>query len=194
MKNKNKLTALLLVTVAMLLIAVPVGAGKDNPISMNAQFMKWQEKANILHIFVHDDDGRSHIGPAYVDAGQPLIFGFEWGDPEGTIEDLEAYVNDPGHDLTLTITGDVFVSEFSVKGFYQEAFYSETQSGPAWSWDHDGDGPYDGDGDGFGDWSGPIVFFRYPYPGLPSGTYYFTFTLYDDFTLIYAETITVIVP
>ena len=193
MKTRRFLLSVLLTLILILLVAVPVGAVKYNPISMNAQFMKWQEKENILHIFVHNDSGRSHVGPAYVDAGQSMIFGFEWGG-NASVEEAQAYVDAPGHDLTVSISGDITVPEFSVKEYYQEAFYSETESGPAWSWDHDGDGPFDGDGDGFGDWNGPIVFFRYPHAGLPTGTYYFMFTLYDDYTYIFTDTITVIVP
>ena len=134
---------------------------------------------HVIHILVWDDDGRYGV-PAYVDEGQPIIFGFEWGG--ATVEELQNnYIDNIDHDITLSIDGG---EQFSVKEWYQAPFYAETESGPAWSWDHDGDGPGDGDGDGIGDWSGAILFFRYQHPGLSPGTYIFEFSTDDGLNII----------
>ena len=111
-----------------------------------------------------------------------------------SVEAAQAYIDDPDVDITLTIRGDLSITEFSVKDGYQDAFDAATRSGPGWWWDHDSDGPGDGDSDGFGDWSGPVIFFRYRHPGLTSRVDYFIFNLYDPATTYPSDLITVIVP
>ena len=106
--------------------------------------------------------------------GQWVLFGFEWADD--TVEALQALVDNPAHDITVSIDGG---ASFSVKGGYQDAFVAEAGTGPRWSWDHDGDGLEDGNGNGVGDWDGPILFFRYLYSGLSVGTHTFEFTIVD---------------
>ena len=183
---------IVLVVSCMLLFSVSsaVAAPKaPNPNRLNAQFISWQEKQNIIHIMVFSDHGRAGGGPAVVEAGQPLIFGFEWG--VDTLENLQAYfIDGTDHDIMLSVNGG---PDFSVRGWYQAPFDS-TISKPAWSWDHDGDGLGDGDGDGIGDWAGNILFFRYFSPGLASGTHEFTFTVYDFGAPTIVDTITVVVP
>jgi hypothetical protein len=174
MKKISVLLATLFVFVFALALAQPAQALPDNPVSMNARMMHWQEKAEVIHLLAFQDAGRFGF-PAVVDAGQPLLFGFEWGiDP---LEDLQANIIDnPYHIFTVSVdNGD----PIDIKGYYQAPFVSATKSGPAWTWDHDGDGPGDGDGDGIGDWNTTILFFRYPHPGLAPGMHYFDFTVTD---------------
>jgi hypothetical protein len=170
MQYRAVLGTLVVVVVLVLVMVAPAAALPDNEKSMNARMMHFMEKSEVIHILVFEDDGRVGV-PAYVDVGQPLLFGFEWGgytDIADLLEDME----DPDNYFTVSVNGG---GEVDVEGYYQTPFVAETQSGPAWTWDHDGDGPGDGDGDGIGDWSGPIVFFRYPYPGVDSGTHTFEF-------------------
>ena len=174
MKPRLAVGTLVLVFALILVLAVPAAALPDNPKSMNARMMGFQEESAVIHLLVFHDDGREG-NPAYVDVGQPLLFGFEWGGAD--IASLQAILDDPGTYFTVSVDGG---SEIDIVGFYQSPLEAETQSGPAWTWDHDGDGPGDGDGDGVGDWSGPIVFFRYPHPGLGSGTHTFDFALKWD--------------
>ena len=186
-RSKMKKSAFLITIFIAIAFALgsagPALALADNPVSMNARMMAWQEEVAVIHIFVWSDPGR--IGPAYVDVGQPLLFGFEWGG--GTLEDLQAaYIDNPAHTFTVSVDGGAPVD---IKGYYQAPFIAATESGPQWTWDHDGDGPYDGDGDGIGDWGGSIMFFRYPHKGMPAGEHTFTFnTTNPDVT----ETIIVI--
>ncbi len=171
MKKISVLMAILLVFVFALALIQPVQALPDNTTSLNARMMHWQEKAAVIHIFSWDDHGRLGSGPAVVNAGQPLLFGVEWGGGS-ILEELQTQYNDPNINTTVSIDGG---EPISLKQYYQAPFVSATQSGPAWSWDHDGDGPGDGDGDGIGDWNQPIMFFRYPYPGMTVGTHTFEF-------------------
>ncbi len=196
MKSVKVFLALLLSLLLIGLVAIPAAAGGPNLASLNARMIQWQERDNVIHIIVQEDDGRSIVGPAYVPDGKPLLFGFEWfGGDDFTLEELNAaYIDDPGHDITLEISGDLVVPEHSLKSFYQEAHEATPGRGAPWLWDHDHDGLGDRDGDGIGDLYGSVLFFRYPYPGLSAGTYYFTFTLYDGFAPFYSDTITVIVP
>ena len=71
------------------------------------------------------------------------------------MEALQALVDNPAHDITVSIDGG---ASFSVKGGYQDAFVAEA---------------------GTGDWDGPILFFRYLYSGLSVGTHTFEFTIVD---------------
>ncbi len=183
MKKQVFLTVLLMAA-SLLLSASSLPPARR---AMNAVFIHWQRLQPVIHIFAFSDQGRPGQPPAQVRAGRPLLFGFEWGDPEGTVEDLQAFIDNPKHDITVSVDGG---PAFSVKPFYQDAFFAQPGSGPRWSWDHDADGLGDGDGDGIGDWYGPVVFFRFPYPGLRPGTHTFQFTVYDpEFTG--SETITV---
>ena len=144
---------------------------------LNARFIKWQEKAQVVHIFGFTDDGRVGQPAAQADEGQPILFGFEWRGVDLNVEELQdALTNNPDHDLAVSVDGG---ASTSIKGSYQDAFFAETNSGPKWSWDHDADGPGDGDGDGVDDWNGPIIFVRYQHPGLGAGTHTFVFTLTD---------------
>ncbi len=173
MKKISVLLATLFVLAFALALAQPTQASPDNPTSMNARMTHWQEESAVIHILVWSDAGR--VGPAEVEVGQPLLFGFEWSG--GTVESLQAdYIDNPNHDFTVSVDGD---PARSVKSFYQTPFNTATKSGPAWNWDHDADGPGDGDGDGVGDWSGAVLFFRYPYPGLALGVHTFVFTVVD---------------
>ena len=159
MKKLYVLLATLFVFVIALALVQPAQALPYNPSSMNARFMHWQEEAAVIHIFVWPEAGRPGFGPAIVNAGQPLLFGVEWGGT--TLEELQAQYNNPNTDTTVSVDGGEPVS---VKVYYQAPFISATQSGPAWSWDHDGDGPGDGDGDGIGDWSGAVLLLPVPPP------------------------------
>jgi len=49
-----------------------------------------------------------------------------------------------------------------------------------WSGVADAYGEGDGDGDGIGDWSGPVVVFCYPHPGLKRGAHTFEFFIFED--------------
>jgi hypothetical protein len=186
MRRKLALGTLVLVVVLMLVMVAPTAALPDNPKSMNARMTHFQEESAVIHILVFNDDGRNGV-PALVDIGQPLLFGFEWAGAD--VAALQAVLDDPSTSFTVSVDGG---STVDIVGFYQSPFEAETQSGPAWTWDHDGDGPGDGDGDGVGDWSGPTVFFRYPHPGLGSGTHTFEFALkwgdieVSDFILVEA--------
>lgn len=175
MRKLTGFSTFVLIFLFFVMSAQPAVALPTNPESMNARFVKWQEKPHVVHIFIHDDEGRSHVGPAMVAKKQPVLFGYEWS--EDSIEGLQDFLDDSNHQVELSIDGGTW---FSVKDWYQDPFVSTTQSGPAWSWDHDGDGPGDGDGDGFGDWDGPTLFFRYQSAGLPTGTHTFEFRLSLD--------------
>ncbi len=189
MRSRLAICTSAVVVILVLVMVAPAAALPDNPISLNARMMHWQENPAVIHIMVFQDDGRWGV-PAEVDAGQPLLFGFEWGADEGqTVEDLQAILDDPNTSFTVSVDGQ---APIDIAGFYQPAFYTETQSGPAWTWDHDGDGPGDGDGDGIGDWNGPIVFFRYPHPGLDTGEHTFEFEAYWLSTdILFVDTIIV---
>jgi hypothetical protein len=172
MKKLFGLLATLFVFVFALALVQPSQAFQENPNAMNAKMMHWQEEAAVIHIMIFNDAGRNGV-PAIIEAGKPVLFGFEWGGITWTPESLrEYYIDNPDTDITVSVDGGTAVS---VKGYYQAPFISATKSGPAWSWDHDGDGPGDGDGDGWGDWNVPVLFFRYPHPGLASGLHTFHF-------------------
>ena len=137
MKKGWILTLIVLLT---LVLVVPASASPGAN-GLNAQFMFWQERQNIIHIFVFNDDGRGSV-PAMVDAGDPIILGYELS--EDDLANFDYFLTGP-YDLTLSIDGG---PEFSVRSSYQTPFDAST-SHPRWSWDHDGDGRGDGDqGDG----------------------------------------------
>ncbi|MFX0097802.1 MAG: hypothetical protein ACFE7E_08600 [Candidatus Hodarchaeota archaeon] len=187
---KNMKRKLIFATAAILLSVLmfpQIAVAPPSANSLNTKFIKWQERENVIHILVFDDAGRPGQPPAHVLIGQSIIFGFEWA--VGTVEELQAYVDNPDHLFELSVDGGAFVS---VKGGYQDAFTAATGSGPRWSWDHDGDGPGDGDGDGIGDWNGPVLFWRYYWPGLPAGIHTFEFRYSDDGGPWYGEIITVV--
>jgi hypothetical protein len=173
--NCSRFVLLSCLLLLALVAAVPVSA---RPVPMNAQFMHWQEVSRVIHIFVFADDGRPGQPPALVGAGQPMVFGFEWGcEPSQSVDELQAWIDDSDTQLSVSVDGGPAID---VKGYYQPAFWSVAETGPAWTWDHDGDGAGDGDGDGIGDWcdgaGGSVVFFRYPHPGVGEGTHTFFFT------------------
>lgn len=76
MKKISVLLATLFVLAFALALAQPTQASPDNPTSMNARMTHWQEETAVIHILVWSDAGR--VGPAEVEVGQPLLFGFEW--------------------------------------------------------------------------------------------------------------------
>ncbi|MFX0184752.1 MAG: hypothetical protein ACFE95_16840 [Candidatus Hodarchaeota archaeon] len=161
--------------------------------SMNARFVKWQEKPHVIHIFAFDDDGREGRPPALVALGQPVLVGFEWGTGFSSVNEIqERIIGNPDHFVTLSVDGG---EPFSIKKWYQNPFYAETGSGPAWRWDHDGDGPGDNDGDGISDWDGPVTFFRYHIEGLSAGEHTLVFTINNplDNHAVIIDIITVIV-
>jgi hypothetical protein len=188
MKMRVSMSVLISLIVLAALAVSPALALPDKPKSMNARFVKWQAVDHVVHIFVFDEAGCPGQPPAVIGQQQPILFGFEYGGE--SVAQLQAdLIDNPDHDLTLSIDGG---DPFSVKGWYQSPFVAETQSGPAWSWDHDGDGPGDGDEDGIGDWSGPVLFFRYQSPGLGKGMHTFQFCVhFDDGNGDICETITV---
>jgi len=142
---------------------------------LNARFIDWPEKSNVIHIVTYGDEGRPGQPIAIVKEGQWVLFGFEWAGE--TVEELQASIIDnPNHDITLSIDGG---PTFSVKTGYQDAFNAVPGSGQRWSWDHDGDGFGDGNGNGVGDWEGPFLFFRYQYSGLSVGMHTFEFNIID---------------
>lgn len=164
-----------LTILALALTTVTAGAAPAANVSgLNARFIDWPIKSNVIHIIGMSDEGRPSQPAAIVKEGQWVLFGVEW--TNDTVESLQAFIDKPEHDITLSIDGGI---PFSVKEGYQRAFYAQTLSGPRWSWDHDGDGPGDGNGNGVGDWGGPILFFRYQYNGLSVGTHTFEFTIID---------------
>lgn len=178
MKRSWKPIIIVLFSLLTLIFTDTAAADRKIPNGLNVKATKFQEFTNFIHIFVTNDDGR--LGqPAVVKKWRPILFLFEWGaEPGETVEDLQAfYIESEDHDLTLSIDGR---SPFSVKGYYQDAFFAETGSGPFWLWDHDGDGPGDGDGDGIGDWNGPVIFFRYQIWRLSRGDHTFTFSYTED--------------
>lgn len=178
------LVAVMLVVTVLMVQPAQAGPGVN---VLNAQFPRFQEASNVIHIFVFNDAGRPGQPPAVVDEGQTVILGFEWA--ADSIADLYAnYIDNPDHNLTLSVDGG---AAFSVKYLYQEPFIAATRSGPRWKWDHDGDGPGDGDGDGIGDWAGPVSFFRYAATGLSVGTHTFLFTAYDGGSVSDSDLITV---
>src|SRR3972149_644148 len=163
--NRRLLLVLSLVSVLALTAAGPVQA------ALNALFIRWVRLPHVVHIIVTQDDGRPNQPPARVGRGQPVLMGFEWAGE--TVEELQAnIIANSGHDITVSVDGR---DPFSVKRFYQDAFLAVPGQGPRWSWDHDGDGLGDGNGNGIPDWDGPILFFRFPYPGLGRGTHTFDF-------------------
>jgi hypothetical protein len=191
MKKLFVLLATLFIVVFALALVQPTQAFPENPISMNAKMTHWQEEAAVIHIMVFSDAGRLGV-PAIIEAGKPILFGFEWGGIDWTPESLrEYYINNPDTDITVSVDGGPAVS---VKSYYQAPFISATKSGPAWSWDHDGDGPGDGDGDGWGDWNVPVLFFRYQHPGLASGTHTLVFRVIDPASPLSDEITVEIVP
>jgi len=135
---------------------------------------------------VFDDDGRPTRPPAVVDAGQPVLFGFEWGCGTLTVEECQEDVD--ATTIRVSVDGDPLMN---VSDLQQPAFSAATQSGAAWSWDHDGDGPGDGDGDGIGDWNATVSFFRYQHPGMASGTHTFYFLITNPDGTTVDDTITV---
>jgi hypothetical protein len=178
MKRNWKPILFVLISLLTLIITDTAAAKRKTPIGLNVKATKFQELTNVIHILVTNDDGR--LGqPAIVKKGRPVLFLFEWGaDPGETVADLQAfYIDGEEHNLTLSIDGQ---PAFSVKEYYQDAFFAETGSGPFWKWDHDGDGPGDGDGDGTGDWNGPVIFFRYEVKRLSKGDHTFTFSYTED--------------
>lgn len=175
MKSRLAFGTMVLVAALILVMVAPAAALPTNPTSMNARMTQFQEESAVIHILVFNDDGRNGY-PATVDAGQPLLFGFEWGG-YADVAALQAALDDSGNYFTVSVDGG---DPFNILEGYQSPFMAETQSGPAWSWDHDGDGPGDGDGDGFGDWIGPTLFFRYVHPGMASGSHTFFFEYQFD--------------
>ena len=181
----------LLALTAMLSAMIPRAAAlPDSFVSMNARFIRWQQQPHVIHIGVYNDEGTPRSGvPAEVAVGQPILFGFEWGD--SSVEQLQAaYIDNPDHDIRVSVDGGPPVY---IKDRYQSPFDAVSGAGPRWTWDHDGDGRGDRDGDGIGDWIGPTLFFRYQSPGLPAGEHTFTFEVVDDGVNWYPlDTITVI--
>jgi hypothetical protein len=173
MKIKFHIVALIALTLALTTATVSA-APVAGPAGLNARFIDWPEKSNVIHIFGYADNGRPSQPVAIVKEGQWVLFGFEW--TEETVEATQEFVDKPEHDITLSVDGG---DPFSVKDGYQGAFEAVPHSGPSWSWDHDGDGLGDGNGNGVGDWDGPILFFRYQYSGLSVGTHTFEFTIID---------------
>ena len=169
MKTRRPLILLSILALLALSAASMMGAN-----GLNARFIRWPVRSNVIHIFGLAEEGRPGFGPAIVKEGQWVLFGFEWWEP--TIEELQAFIDKPEHDIEVSIDGG---EAFSVKDWYQDAFVAEAGSGPRWSWDHDGDGPGDGNENGADDWNGPHVFFRYLYSGLSVGTHTFEFTIID---------------
>lgn len=176
----------------MLLVATPALAAPGGPgraFAHNAQFTHFQEEQDVIHILVFSDDGRPGQPPAVVQAGEPILMGFEWsGDSIQQLEDV--FLDNPTHDITVSVDGGPPVS---LKHLYQTPFNAATRSGPAFTWDHDGDGPGDGDGDGIDDWSGPVMFFRYEHPGFTAGTHTFEFVTTSATGTVVTELITVVV-
>lgn len=183
MKTELAIGTWAVVVFLVLVMVAPAAALPDNPVSMNARMLHFQEEPAVIHLLFEE--------PPLVAADQPLLFGFEWPAAEGqTVSDLQEILDDPATSFTVSIDGE---EPIDIVGFYQDALYAETQDGPAWTWDHDGDGPGDGDGDGLGDWNGPKVFFRFPHPGFASGEHTFEFLTYWPDWGYFPDSITVTV-
>ena len=149
--------------------ALVAGAEPDDA-SLNARFIRWQERDAIVHLFVFVDQGRLDT-TAIVPEGKPLMFGFEFGEADlATLETFMATVT-----IDLSVDGGAWVD---VTDAFLENFLSDG-TGPPWTWDHDADGRGDGDGDGIGDsWIGfAIAPFRYAHPGMTAGPHTFDFRL-----------------
>jgi len=180
MENPSRIT--MICAAAVLVVAAAPSASRS---SLNARFVDWPERTNVIHIIVLDDEGRPSQPAATAKEGQWVLFGFEWAGE--TVEALQNdIVDNPDHDITLAVDGG---TSFSVKDGYQDPFEAEPGSGPRWAWDHDGDGLGDGNGNGVGDWDGPILFFRYQHTGLSVGTHTFEFEINGDFDVITVEVI-----
>jgi hypothetical protein len=137
-------------------------------IALNKRFLDWYDRDDVVHILVFDDDGRGHVGPAEVVAGDTVLFGFEYG---GTLS--------PVPTINVMVDGG---TPLDVSGSIQSDFVVPAAStAPAWQWDHDGDGPGDGNGNLIGDWVAgtTITFFRWESDPLTAGTHTFVFNTSD---------------
>lgn len=158
-------------------------AGSDQ--NDNAVFIQWVERSDVIHIFAFEDEGRAGYGPAVVSGKSPVYFGFEWGNQ--SMEALQAILDDPGHDILVSIDG---ADDISLKHLYQAPFVAVPGEGPRWSWDHDHDGLGNNNGIAL-DWSGPAMFWRYTVKHLEKGTHTFLFTLVQPGPDYLTDTITV---
>jgi hypothetical protein len=169
MKFHRSLAILSIAAVLVIAAAPALGAN-----SLNARFIRWVDKTNVIHIFAFADEGMPGQPAASVKDGQWVLFGFEWAGE--SVAELQDYLDTPGLDITVSVDG---AAAFSVGYGIQDAFEAVPGSGPRWSWDHDGDGLGDGNGNSVGDWEGPIAFFRYLHSGLAIGTHAFEFTFIE---------------
>jgi hypothetical protein len=157
---------------------------------MNAQFIRYQEQDNIIHIG-KGDIGNQEIGSAEVKTGQWIIIGHEWVYGGFTLKDVyNKIIYNPEAELFLSVDGGPWES---VKKYFQDPFIPEVGTRPWWNWDHDGDGFGDGDGDGVGDWPGvPVVFVRIPFRYEQAGEHKYEFR-YSETMGGYSATILVTV-
>jgi hypothetical protein len=167
---------ILIALVALLLLGGTVTATASSDASGNAQHIQWVDKSNVVHIFIFGDEGRPGEGTAVVKGNSPIRFGFEWSEASVALLQ-EAILDNPLHDIEMSIDGGAFVS---VKSGYQSPFVAVPGSGPRWSWDHDGDGLGDGNGNGIGDWDSPVLFWRHVVPEMPYGLHTFDFRITED--------------
>lgn len=137
----------------------------------NVAMIHYQERREIIHLWQHPE---LIVLGSYDGRHRQLTFGFEWVGRD--VAALQAALDDPDHDITVSFNGTPPVS---VKNHYQPAFMAVPDVGPAWTWDHDNDGLDDGDGDGVGDFEGPHAFFRWrwdwPHWYRPMGDHVFEF-------------------
>jgi len=169
----------LIVVLASAMVASVAGASlATSSAGLNAQFMNWVDQSSVIHIAVFDDEGRPDQDAAAVPGRSPVVFGFEWGGSDFSVQNLvDFYIDNPDHDLFVSIDGG---TAFSVKDGYQEPFLAVPGTGPRWSWDHDGDGLGDGNGNGIDDFDFPVLFWRWQVKHLDKGTHTFAFTYTDD--------------
>lgn len=183
--RRNGVFVVLMGLAVLLLMAFTSDSAEaESDQGVNAIFIQWAERSDVIHLFEFGDEGQDGHGPAVVPGGSPVYFGYEWG--AESIEDFEAIL--ANHDILVSIDG---ASDISLKHLYQTPFVAVPGEGPRWSWDHDHDGL--GNNNGIAeDWDGPVMFWRYGVKHLEKGTHTFLFTIdYTDATPNLTDLITV---
>jgi len=145
--------------VLSLAISICFGGPWGAMVSVNARFVNWPIVEKVIHVIgTLDNPSIPFEGGkvAIVGRGSPILFGFEYADPMDVLIEIK---EDPHHHVRLRIDGAIVAD--NLESFLQDPFVAEPGVGPDWTWDHDGDGLGDGNGNGIGDWTGPVMFWRF---------------------------------